>query len=342
MQEQVRLGIIGSGHMGNLHVRNYLLMPEVKIVAVCDVVPEAAKKLAAFCKADMYTDVSKLLERDDINAVAICVPTLMHRDIAVEAAGHHKHIALEKPIARTLEDADDIINAARKAGVKFMVCHQMRITHQRVKRIIERGAIGRITVIKATIPGWTPVASWFYEDEVGGGVTIDTCVHCADALRWLVGSEVSRVYAEGDALVLERSKEKKTPDNVEILMKFQNGVIGEIYGTWSAKAGSLRLDIYGSEGSIFVDSMSNPIKVFSKEGFIDLEPENSVSKGWNFLSTRIAREEGWFPSDRHFIDCIIKDEKPLISGEDARAALEIVLAAHESAKIGKPVKLPLG
>jgi len=328
--------------MGNLHARNYLSMPEAEIVAVYDVIPEAAKKLAAFCKADMYGDMSKILEKDDIDAIVICTPPPTHRDIAVEAAKRNKHIALEKPIARTIKEADDIIAAVRKAGVKLLVDHQMRFTHQRIKRFIERGAIGRVTVIKATIPGWTPVASWYYEEEIGGGVTIDTCVHITDAFRWLVGSEVNRVYAEGGALVLERAKEKKTHDNVEILMRFQNGAIGEIYGTWSAKAGSLKLDIYGTDGSIFIDSMNSPIKMFSKENFIDLEPENPILQGWNFLTSHIAREEfGWFLSDRHFIDCVIKDEKPAISGEEAKAALEIVLAAHESAKTGKIVKLPL-
>ncbi len=344
MRDRVRIGIIGSGHMGNLHARNYMSISESDIVGVYDFVPEVAKSLAAFCRAKMYTNLSDILENSDIDAVAICTPPHTHRDLAVEAAKHKKHILLEKPIARTLKGADDIINAVKKFGVKLLVSHQSRFGLAKVKRSIENGAIGQVTVIKSTVLGWTPpsASSWYHKENIGGGVTIDTCSHQADLFRWLVNSEVSRVYAEGDALVLDGAKKEKTHDNVEILLKFKNGVIGEIYGSWSQKAGSGKLDIYGTEGSLFVDSMGSPIRLFAKKNFTDLEPEDLVSQGWNFLNRLSLREEGgWFQSDKHFIDCLINDKAPLISGEDGKAALEIVLAAYESAKTRKPITLPL-
>ena len=164
--QEVSFGVIGAGRMGKIHSLSIQKIPNSKLVAVVDIVQGAAKKLAEEYKAEAYIGHKELLRRKDIDAVVICTPTNTHRSISVEATEGGKHIYCEKPMAISLREADEMIKTAEKARVKLMIGHQARFSFDKVKKLLDRGVIGDITVIRSYILGWPP-AGWMCDPKRG-------------------------------------------------------------------------------------------------------------------------------------------------------------------------------
>lgn len=336
--KQVSCGLIGAGRIAKIHSSSIAEISNAKLVAVADLALDRAKETAEDHKADVYKDYKELLKRKDIDAVIIAVPTHAHRAVTVDAAEAGKHVYCEKPIALTLREADEMIEATRKAEVKIMIGEQVRFLFSRVKKLLDKGVLGDINIIRSYLLSWPP-SDWMCDPKKGGGMIIDTSVHNADLIRWLTGSEVEKVYAESRAFMIDRCKEMMTEDNAIYLLKMKNGVIGEVYSSWTGKgAGGFSLEIFGTKGVMFSHPQSQPLAVFSAKNI----PNEFISEGWNstsFLSP--IKAMGWFDSLKHFIDCIVKDKEPIINGKEGRADLEVVLAAYKSSKTGKSIKLPL-
>lgn len=338
MKKQVGLAIIGAGMMGKFHIQSFSEIKEARLVGVMDSTLARAKSLASKYGVDAYSDMDKLLTRDDLDGIVVCTPTYTHKSIIVKAAEAGKHVYCEKPMARTLKECDEMIKVAEKNKVKLMVSLVARFYFKKIKTLIDHGVVGDISVIRSSLLAWTPGPDWFYDREKGGGMIIDSSMHCADLLRWLTGSEVNRVYAESGAFVLERSKKAGTEDNAIYMLRFKNGTIGEVYGSWSGKGmGGYILEVFGNRGTIFSHPLNQPLMVFSEKNI----PKASIPKGINLVSFEpwLYKEVGWLDAIDHFVKCVLKDENPMISGRDGKAALEIVLAACKSAQTHKPVWL---
>lgn len=329
---KMRFGILSLAH---IHAWSYARvvkeLEEAELVAIYDDNPERLKRAAeAYGVKDTYTDYGELLRRDDIDAVIIASENAKHAELAIAAAEAGKHMIVEKPIATSLEDAEKMIKAAERAGVKLQQAFVMRYHDATVaiKGILDRGEIGDILVITTTNHGKYP-GLWFGDPELaGGGAVMDHTVHTADLMRWYTGDEVEEVYAViGEKI----RRELKVEDNALISLKFKRGVIGSIDCSWSRHEGwpiwgDVWLGIIGTEGYIAVDAFRSCINLV-----VNGKPLTWVYFGSDCDLNMI----------RDFIRVVREDETPRATGYDGYKALEIALAAYESHKKGEPVKLPL-
>lgn len=338
------VGVIGCGAIAEIvHLPVYKEMPQTDLKAVCDTDKDRAEEIAdKFDAESWYTNYKDLLERDDIDAVSICTPNSFHREHSVAAANAGKHILLEKPMAPTLEDCDKIIEASQRAGVKLMIGVNSRFlsSARRVKKLLENDTIGKISQVRyhgghsGPYSTWVAVSDWFKKkSEVGGGVLIDIGAHYLDLMRWFVG-DISEVSAIGGNL----SGKFEGEDNAIVILTFKNGVMGELDTSWTYNDWYETAEIHGAEGTIFIRDASGPIVVYSDRKI----PENL--RGPVSLRESVPIEEQMKPTRvkvEHFVESILQDKQPMVTGEDGRAVVEAILAAYRSMETGEKVSLPL-
>ncbi|MBS7654060.1 MAG: Gfo/Idh/MocA family oxidoreductase [Candidatus Bathyarchaeia archaeon] len=337
--KKVGICIIGAGRAGSLHAEIYSEhIVNSRVVAVVDSVQEPAMRIAKEYSADWYINHEEALKRSDVDAVIISTPTFTHARIAIDAAEAGKHIFCEKPMALTLKEADEMIAAARRANVKLQVGFMRRFDSefQTAKRIINTGVIGKLAIIKSTGRGPGLPPSWACDPIMSIGMLAEVNSHDFDSVRWLMESEIRRVYAEAEAIAVPelRSRHPRFYDNAVVTLKFANGSLGLIDGSCPVKYGyDARVEVLGTDGVILIGELkSQSILVCKKE---------TGAYTSTFPSWRDRFKDAYLKEDKHFIECIINDRKPLVSGEDGRAALEAVLAATKSLEEAKPITLPL-
>ncbi len=336
----LRAALIGCGNIGaGGHLPAYALIPEVELVAVCDAVETLAHTAAERSGATAYTDYRQLLEREDIAMVDVCLPTYLHAPVTIAALEAGKHVLCEKPMAHTLEAAEAMIEAAEKAGVKLMIGQVRRFDHRYVsiKEQIDGGKVGRPVFIRRAERQFLPFPSeaWQWDPRRGGGVILDIGVHVTDLFRWYFGQEAVEVYAIAKS-VRQAAREAGSYDHAMITCKFDGGGVGFAEASWAYPQGFggtlyAQLDVVGTEGKVqYADKDTNPMLVYTPE------KGHELPRYFRFMSTT---EYAFEEEIRHFVRCVIEDQQPLISPQDARAALEMALAAQRSAETGEPVRL---
>lgn len=336
----LRAALIGCGNIGaGGHLPTYAHVPEAELVAVCDAVEELAHAAAECSGATVYTDYQQFLARDDIDMVDICLPTYLHAQAAIAAMEAGKHVLCEKPMAHTLEDADAMIEAAQANGVKLMIgqVRHFDLRYASIKAQLDAGKVGRPVFIRRAERQFLPFPSdaWQWDQKRGGGVILDIGVHATDLFRWLFGQEAVEVYAVARS-VREAAREAGSFDHAMITCKFDGGGVGFAETSWAYPNGFggtlyAQLDVVGTEGKIqYADKDTNPMLAYTTEKGHEL-PRYS-----KFMSTT---EYAFEEEIHHFVRCVLDDREPTVSPQDARAALEIALAAQRSAETGEPVRL---
>jgi len=340
LSKRVGICLVGVGRAGAVHGKNYSeRIIGAKVVAVVAYHRSSAMKAAEEYGAEnWYTDHKEALKQKDVDAVVISTPTFTHANIAIDAAEAGKHVFCEKPMALTLREADEMIAAARKAGVKLQMGFMRRFDaeFQSAKQKIEEGVIGKPSIIKSTGHGPGIPPPWACDPKTSIGMLAEVNSHDFDSVRWLMGSDIRRVYAEVEAIAVPELKEKYPDfyDRALVILRFANGSLGSIDSGCPVKYGyDARVEVLGTEGVMLIGELKYQDVVVCKK-------ETGVYTS-TFPSWRNRFEEAYLEEDKHFIDCIISDKNPLASGEDGRAALEAVLAATKSFQEGKPVTLPL-
>jgi len=329
---RLKFAILSFAH---LHAWSYARvlkeLPETELVAVYDDDKSRLRKAAeAYGVRSLYVDYEELLKKEDIDAVIITSENARHAEMAIAAAEAGKHILCEKPIATTLKDADSMLMAAKRAGVKFQTAFVMRYhaATVQVKKLIEEGEIGKILAIISTNHGRYP-GGWFGDPELaGGGAVMDHTVHVADLMRWYTVDEVEEVYG-----VIGRKirPELRVEDCALISLRFRTGIPASIDCSWSRPDnwpiwGDVYMGIYGSEGYILVDAFKTNISVASE----------GRSFTWHYYGPDADRD-----MIKDFVKVVLEDREPRASGFDGRQALEVALAVYESNRAGQPIKLPL-
>jgi UDP-N-acetylglucosamine 3-dehydrogenase len=323
----LRVGVVGAGFIGAIHLGAYANMPEVEVVGVADALPEIAATGAAVVGARTYSSYEELVSAEEVDVVDVCLPTAYHRELALKAASAGKHVILEKPIARSLEDAEEIIEAFDGSGGRLFVGHVVRFfpEYVRIKEMVDAGEFGTIGVARTSrrspfLTGWN---DWYADWRMSGGVLLDLVIHDFDFLRWALG-EVERVYARG---VLGR--EYNRLDYALVTLRFEGGAIAHVEGQWGYPGPfNYSIEVAGSRAMVTVDSTeSAPVQLFGGATGPGESPDVIVGK-----SPFQAELE-------HFIRCAATGEEPVVNGRDAYEALRIGHAAIESVKTGRPVAL---
>jgi predicted dehydrogenase len=349
MGDKVGIGIIGCGVIGKGgHIRRYLNNPQAKIVAVADIREERAKEAAELAGgAAWYTDYHDLLKREDVQGVSICTPHPVHAEPAIAAADAGKHILCEKPMCVTVQQANAMAEAVKRNKVKFQMGYQTHFSPsmQMTKRLIEEGYLGRIHQISSIGGGHqdgNQDADWFYSKWAGGGVTLDWTTYTVYQFRFLMGP-VKSVYAES-AINQEFKKSKDRPgelvkmeveDTISMLIRFESGAMGLIYGSWSSPTGHGYSEIVGFDGVMASTPLGTtlytnktPLPDFAKEGKIVLPGDP-------------PRFDAYQARVDHFVDCILNDKEPVATIELGHDVVEICEAAYRSIAAKQAITLPL-
>ncbi len=321
----MRVGLVGAGFMGGVHLGAYANIPKTEVVGVADARIESAEAGAALVGARAYASYEDLVAAEDVEVVDVCLPTAFHRDLALKAAGEGRHVILEKPIARTIEDAEEILDAFSGEGPRLFVGHVVRFfpEYVRIKEKIEAGELGTVGVVRTSrrspfLRGWN---DWYADWRASGGVLLDLVIHDFDFLRWALG-EVERVYARG---VLGR--EYNRLDYALVTLRFEGGAIAHVEGHWGYPGPfNYSIEVAGSRALLTADSREPALLEWIGE---------TPSEVPDLVSGRSPYEAEL----EHFIRCIAKGEEPVVEARDAYEALRISLAATESVLTGEPVTL---
>ncbi len=337
------VGIVGAGTIGAVHAAVLDELEEARLVAVTSAREATGRKLAQRHGAKWHAELEGLLLRPDVDVVLICTPSGLHPDQAVAAARAGKHVITEKPMAITLEGADQMIHVCREAGVTLSVIFQYRFNRDalRLKRAVEIGVLGRPVMGNAFVH-WHRTQAYYGESGGwrgtwaldGGGALMNQSIHAVDLLQWILGPVESICgYAETLAHDIEAE------DTASAALRFVSGALGTVQGTTSAHRDSpLRIEIRGTEGSATLEGSRLTVWEPGREEEVlsprDLEvlPESRANESLGAAHRRQLEE---------IFAALREGREPPIPGEEARKAVEIVLGIYRSAASGERVTFPL-
>lgn len=353
MKKDIKVGIIGTGFMGKAHAECYRMF-DVPIGMIASRSEENAKAVAEQFQAERWTTNWRDLVNDpEIDAVDIAVPNYLHHEVAMACIEAGKPFLIEKPLARNVKEAREIVEAAKAKGITAVYGENMRFKPQmlKVKEMIAEGALGDVIMLRCNEIHNGPFHSpWFWDAELtGGGAVIDMGIHGLFALEWIMGSRVKRVYAEMDVLKWKDHCKNGSEDTAFVVLRFENGGIAELVNSWASASGiDVRVEVYGTQGTAFLDSSRGigGMKVYSQNGYgksleveASLRPHVLSKKGWSFPNPDEWTSHGHAYEVKHFVECVKGNEQPACTLEDGLRALELVEAIYESAKTGRPVEL---
>ncbi|MEH7504652.1 Gfo/Idh/MocA family oxidoreductase [Neobacillus drentensis] len=335
---KLKFAILGCGRISYKHVEALINNnDEAELVALCDITEEKSIQRkeqydSEISNSDVkiYTDYIEMLKNEDIDVVTIATESGYHAKHALDCINHGSHVLIEKPMALSVEDADQIIALAKEKEKKVCVSHQNRFNPpiQKLRRAIEEGRFGRLINGTARIL-WTrdnnyyKQAPWRGTKELDGGTLMNQCIHNIDLLQWMMGSEIVRIHSERDTFLRDIEME----DFGAILIRFKNGSIGIVEGSACVYPKNLEetLSIFGEKGTVVIGGLAvNEIKTwqFADEKDYDNEVGNTEIDS--------VYGEGHTPLYKDFIDAINNHTEPLINGEEGKKAMEIILRAYES------------
>ena len=334
--DKVRIGIIGSGFMGRTNaetVTRYLQHSELMAIAGGSRAPELAKEYGVECEES----VECLLARHDVDAVLISTPHRDHAAQAVSAAFHGKHILLDKPMAASIAECDRILDAVNKAQVKLMIMfgQRFRICNIEARRLVQSGAIGKVKMISELIlasGGLKSLPPWQSQPENVGSF-LGHAVHNIDRIRWITGAEVLSVTAH-----MQRDPASGNEESTMALLLLSNGAMATIWESWNiappgfprsasgawiaGETGNLDLDAYGT--------LKLGAEVVAEQEPIDWKGQGMLSPG---------RMKAYQLQHQEFINSILEDREPSVTGHDGRAAVAVAEAAYRSAAEGRTIHL---
>lgn len=314
----VRIGVIGCGA-----VARRLHLPAFRAAGAEIVAFSSRSSASAQAAADewgsgkIFGDWREMLMLQDIDAVDICTPNALHAEMTIAAARAGKHVLVEKPIATTVDEADEMISAARDSETILMTAHNVRFAAAFVamRDEVASGSVGDVVGVRAAFghsgpQDWAPAATWFFDPaQSGGGALLDLGIHVADLLRAVLTDEVTEVSA------MLRPGASAVEEAAQVIMRFASGAIGSMHVSWNAHpAPDHQLTIFGSKGTLHFDS-ATPLVLRLVSGELR---ELAMPGHVNDPCTA-------------FVHSVESNSVPPVSGEDGRAALAIIVAAYESA-----------
>lgn len=344
----MKYALIGCGRIAINHIKA-VVNNCLEMVAVCDLIPEKIDIL--FEKTNYkknpirYTDYKKMIEEHpEIELVSVATDSGVHAEIVLCCIEHGMNVIVEKPMAMSMNDADEIVRRSAERRVKVSVCHQNRfnIAIQQMRQALEKGRFGKISHGSINIrwnrnQEYYNQASWRGKWASDGGCLFNQCIHGIDLLRWTMGDEVEEVYG----VTKQQFHDYLECEDVGVaVVKFKNGAVGTIEGTVNVYPQNLEetLYIFGETGTVKIGGKStNNIDVWD---FADETQEDQKNKGLEEQTSNVYGN-GHTSLYADMIDAIQNDRKPYVDAVAGRNAVEIILAIYQSAAIGKPVKLPL-
>jgi predicted dehydrogenase len=341
----VKYGVIGCGAIGQRrHLPEAHANPKSKVVAVCDVVESRVNQIAGQYQAQPFTDYKKMIKEADIDAVVVGTPNALHAPMSLAAFKAGKHVLVEKPMATTRPDARKMIKAAKDAKKHLMIGLNQRLVplHIKAKQILKSGVLGKPLTFRTCFAhpgpdGWSidGAKSWFFDGKLAVmGATGDLGVHKADLMRWLLDQEF--VEAGGFISTLDKKRGGKyidVDDNAYLTLKTNKGVFGSLIASWTnyGRSEGNYTAIYCEKGvlELAMDPQYGVV-VRHADGNVDAHKVGAMATNTKQTASGVIDT---------FTDCIQKNRKPEIDGDEGYKCLNVVLTAMEAAKRGTIMKI---
>lgn len=342
----LKIGIIGCGKITEVrHAPEYAENPNCQLVAFFDVVPERAKALAEQYGGTAYDSIEALLA-SDVDAVSVCVANAYHAQASIQALKAGKHVLCEKPMATTPEDCEAMVAAAKAAGKFLMIGQNQRLAkaHVKAREIIESGEMGKVITFETHFAhpgpeGWTGVRdSWFFDKKVASfGVMADLGVHKTDLIHYLTGKKIVRTSAVLATLnkTFSDGRPITVDDNAYAIYTMEDGVVGTMHVSWTNYGNENNSTKMYMEGGVLrmYDDPKYSLIVEKRDGEVipyelDLLTSNKEQTSGGRTSTGVIDA---------FVESIVTNTPPAISGESAMHAMKVVFANEQSAQLGKAV-----
>jgi predicted dehydrogenase len=331
--KKIGVAVIGSGSIAtHRHAPEYAANPNVELVAFVDRVPERAEKLAKRYDAKALSKWEDALELKGVDAVSVCTPNALHAPITIATLKAGKHVLCEKPMAISAASAQQMIDTATETGKFLMIGHNQRLAplHVKAKQLIEDGVIGKIVTFRTSFshPGpesWSiegPTGWFFDKKQAFIGAMGDLGVHKADLIRWLLGEEIVEVASMVDHLEKPMGD---VDDNAICLLKSASGVLGTLTASWTHYPGEDNATyVYGTKGHIRLGADPRfSVIVHLKDGEKQFYEIGKLQSNDEQTDSGVIAE---------FVQSILTNTPPRISGEEGRRALAIILACLKSAE----------
>ncbi len=309
----IRVGVIGTGAMGQNHVRIYSEMEGVELAGISDVDFERVDAMATQFNTKPFTDYKEMFA-EGLDAVSVVVPTKLHKQVVLDALEAGMHVLVEKPIADSVENADLMIDAAEKAGKILMVGHIERFNPAviKLKEIMESGVLGKVVSISTRRVG--P-----YNPRIRDvGVILDIGVHDIDIISYLYGKRVNHVYAVAGADI------HSFEDHASIILRLDHEFAGVVETNWLTPHKVRRLTAIGINGVAYLDYIDQTVEIHDN--------------GW-IRKAKVVESEPLKNELEHFIECASTGKAPKTCGEDGKHALEVAMAAIRSYEEEKLIKI---
>ncbi|MEH7387393.1 Gfo/Idh/MocA family oxidoreductase [Bacillus sp. JJ1521] len=339
---KVKIAVIGCGSIAqHRHLPEYAMNENVEIVAVCDIVEERVHKVASEYDVIAYTNYEELLANPGVEAVSVCTPNYLHAPVSIAALEAGKHVLCEKPMATSKQEAMNMIEAAKKSNKKLMIGHNQRFvaSHQKARQLIEEGVLGKIYSFRTTFghggpEGWSVDGkeSWFFKkNEAFIGAMGDLGVHKTDLLRFLLGEE----FVEVGSFIETSAKENADVDDTAVcILRTESGIIGTLAASWSYVSKEDNSTIFYGEKAILRiedDPVANVIIQYKNGEVVKFE-----------LGGIQTNEDGGQTNSHvisHFIQSIVTDTIPPVTGEEGMKSLQVILSALESKETKKIISI---
>ena len=338
----INSAIVGCGVIGPTHAMSLRDIDGARLVAVCDVVPEKAEKMAREYGCAAYTDLDEMLKQQpEIDLGHVCVPSGLHAEIGIRAARAGKNVITEKPIDVTVEAADRLIAACREAGVLLSCISQHRFDDAmlQVKAALDAGKFGQLN-FGGSHTKWYRSQEYYDSGDWrgtweldGGGALMNQSVHYVDLLQYVLGP-----VEEVQAYCATRAHQRiEVEDIAAAVLRFRSGAVGMLEGNTTAWPGyQTRLDIYGETGSVIIEN--DEIRAWN---FMDGTPNPGATggNGGGGAASAAIPYRSHMRQIADVVEAVREGRPPRITGEDARHPLAIICAVYEAARTGKPVRI---
>lgn len=338
MNKKPKICLIGAGRAGMIHAVNFRSrIQNADLVAVVDPLEDACKSACKTLEIERYyLDYKQMLGEDDIDGVVVVSPTKYHHDIVIDSANAGKHILCEKPMGMTEEECDYMIAAADANKVKLQIGFMRRHdeSFKQAKQAIDNGEIGEVIMVKSVSHGPSKPHEWMFDISKSNGVLAEIGSHDIDAVRWFGGGEFESLYAIAGNYKNKEEAERYPEyyDTVLMTGTFKNGVqVCVDAASYSQYGYDSRVEILGTDGIIHVGkNNAYNLQVIKKDRSIN----STFIDSW-----RTLYKDAYLSEDKHFIECILEDKQPSVTGIDGKMAVKIVKAGDESIKSKQIVKL---
>jgi predicted dehydrogenase len=292
----------------------------------------------------VFTDYRQMLEERDIDMITIAAPNQLHAQMTIDCARAGKHVLCEKPLAMTVEQAEEMVDVCKQSGVLLLYAEELFFTpkYLKAKEMADDGAFGKIHLVKQSEKHFGPHAPWFWDvDRCGGGALMDLGCHGIAFCYWFLGRpEITSVYCQMGTYV--HADKTQGEDEAHCILEFENGALGVVENSWARRGGmDDRIEVFGSNGLTSANlHMGNALPTYSENGYGYAVEKAPSTVGWTYP----VFEELWnygFPQEMvHFARCVRGTEQPQATGEDGLVVMKALYAAYASAGQGQKMTMP--